>query len=261
MLLDRLVIGDSVESIVYAFLTDSYFIPTLTFGPIFYKQVDQMFLGSKRQDFSWSRMQMLLALSGKMLNYKNITSIKTQDNKVKISTKEGTYKYYFGLCLIFDTTKVQLENEILKLLPKTYTVYDDFKISNLGKKHNYIEPKNTEDVLASKIHFYTSSRVDGANYVTDCVCESILNKEQINDFNYSDSMTRFAVKRYLDSVGIKGTFMNFYKNGNPKFRKPSVTHLKRIVVEKERSLYKDSDNVKFMNLNMGQIFNDCSPQR
>ena len=71
-------------------------------------------------------------------------------------------------------------------------------------------------------------------------------------------MVRFAVKRYLESIGIEGTFMNFYKNGNPKFRKPCVTHLKRIVVEKEQSVYKDSDIVKFMNLGMEQIFNDYS---
>ena len=135
MLLDRLVIGDSVESIVYAFLTDSYFIPTLTFGPIFYKQVDQMFLGSKRQDLSWSRMQLILALSGKMLNYESIISIKITDNNIRISTKEEVYKHQFNLCLVFDTTKVQLENEILKPLPNIYIVYDDFKISNLGKKY------------------------------------------------------------------------------------------------------------------------------
>ena len=219
MLLDRLVIGDSVESIAYAFLTDSYFIPTLSFGPIFYRQMDHRFLAHKRQDISWSRMQTIMALSGKLLNYENISSIKIVDNNAKISTKDGIYKYDFNLCIIFDTTKIQLENEILKSLPKIYTVYDDFKISNLGKKHPYIKPKISEDTLASKIYFYTSDRVDGANYVTDCVCESILNREQINDFNYSDTMTRFAVKRYLESIGIEGTFMNFYKNGNPKFRR------------------------------------------
>ena len=67
-------------------------------------------------------------------------------------------------------------------------------------------------------------------------------------------MIRFFVKRYLTSKEIHGNFMNLYKNGKPKFRKPMVTHKKRIMIEKSNNKYKDSESIKFLNLSLREIF-------
>ena len=193
MLLEQITIGNSIESLVYAYINDTYFLPTSDFSPIFYEKVSPKIIGSDRKDLTWSRLQLILALSGKLLNYEKVNNIKITEQCLRLSSESGPHRYSFNLCNIFDPTFIQLDNEVCEYFPTNYLVYDDFEISSLGGKHKYLEPKVCEDLFARQIHYYTSSRVDGANYVTDCVVESIMTKEQINSVDYSDSIVRFSV--------------------------------------------------------------------
>ena len=256
MLLDRVVIGSDFESILYAFLSDSYFIPTLEFGPMFYETLSSRVLSTDRRDISWARFQVFLALTGKLLNYKDITLIKVEDESIKLISSEGVFKYNFSLCEIFDSTNVQIDNSVLQHRPDSFFVYDDFELSNLGGKHDYLPPRQSSDKLSSEIHYYISTRVDGADYVTDCVCKSTLTREQLNDVEYSDSMVRFAVEHHLEEIGVHGNFMKLYKNGKPKFRKPKVVHKKRIVVRKENTTFQDTENVKFRSMSLQDILDE-----
>tara|TARA_B100001057_G_scaffold454818_1_gene500896 strand:+ start:920 stop:1699 length:780 start_codon:yes stop_codon:yes gene_type:complete len=258
VLLGKLVIGSSVESVLYAFLSDSYFLPTLKFGPIFYDTLSVNLLGNRKADRSWSRFQTILSLSGKLLNYKKINNIRISNDNLSISSSEGFHKYKFENCTIFDTTGIQMDNSLTKQVPTLYRVYDDFELSNLGGKHKFLEPFTSSDGFVEKINYYTSSRVDGADYVTDCVAESILTKEQTRDFEYSDSMVRFAVIRHLAHIGVHGSFMNFYKNGSRKFRKPKVTHRKRVVLEMDQNIYEDTQRVKIKNLSIEEVLSEFS---
>ena len=140
-----------------------------------------------------------------------------------------------------------------------YRVIDDFELSNLGGKFSYLQPKIAKESFAGQIHYYTSLRVDGANYVTDCAVESVLDEQQVYDVNYSDSIVRFAVKRHLTSLGIHGTFMNYYKNGEPKYRRPKIVHRNRTVIRQEKNKYIDSESVKFLDLSLKEILDASSP--
>ena len=181
MLLDKITVGSTLESLLYAFLNNNYFLPTLKFGPLFYKSVTPRIFMCNRQDFAWSRLQTIMSLSGRLLNYEQLRDITIKGNEIKISSKEGLFKYEFNLCNVFDPTYVKLENRIEKRVPQLFQVIDDFELSNLGSKHCYLQPKISEESFAREIHYYSSSRVDGAKYVTDCVVESLLNSEQINN--------------------------------------------------------------------------------
>ena len=55
--------------------------------------------------------------------------------------------------------------------------------------------------------------------------------------------------------------MKMYKNGTPKYRKPKVLHKERIVQERDQNHYEDSENVKFLNLTLKEIFDEFSPPR
>lgn len=258
MLLKQITIGSCIESLVYAYLNDNYYLPTLSFGPVFYETLSPAILLEKRKDFTWSRISLAMALSGRLLNYEELNNVRISDDQIKISSSQGFFKYCFEVCNIFDPTGISLENEVVEKKDTMYKVYDDFELSVLGGKHSFLEPKISDDDLAREIHYYTSDRVDGAHYVTDCVVESSLSREQVYDIDYSDSMVRFAVIRHLTSLGIHGNFMTLYKNGSPKYRKPKVTHKKRIVIEKEMNKYKDSEHVKFRSLSLEEIIDGSS---
>ncbi len=258
MLLERVVIGSSLESILFAFLTDSYFIPTCDSGPIFYRQIKNNLFPELREDFSWSRLQLCLSLSGKLLNYEGIEWVKLEGTSIKISSKEGKHKYKFTECTVFEMSKVQVENPILEMREESFVVYDDFQISNLGGKHSWLQPKFCNNNLAKKIHYYISDRVPGAKYVTDCVTESHVTSRNKDSFEFSHSMARFAVEHHLKEIGIKGTFMNYYKNGTAKFRKPKVVHKKRFLFRVDNNIYQDSETVKFKKMSIMEILSAAS---
>ena len=56
--------------------------------------------------------------------------------------------------------------------------------------------------------------------------------------------------RHLTAVGVYGSLMKYYKNGSPKYRKPKVVHVRRFVMQKDNSTYKDTSSVKFLNLSL-----------
>ena len=163
------------------------------------------------------------------------------------------FQYSFNKLYVFDPTGVSLENKILEAKKKTFTVFDDFELSVLGPKKYELKPITNGDLPLKEMHFYCSERVDGADFITDCVVESEQTQEQINSFEYSDTMMRFAVERHLSSIGVNGSFMNYYANGKPKYRKPKVLHVRRMSFEKDNNVYEDTDLVKIMNLTLEKV--------
>tara|TARA_A200000159_G_C7330797_1_gene342838 strand:+ start:1515 stop:2267 length:753 start_codon:yes stop_codon:yes gene_type:complete len=243
MLLDKVVIGSTIESAYYALLNDCYFVPNLQHPPMFYRGNIE----------TWPKLNFILGLLSKLISFDNIETIRLVDNQLRIISQNTTYKYNFETCFIFDPTEIQLENDIMTTKPKTFLVFDDFELSTMGKHRFDIEPITGGSNFAREVHFYSSDRVDGASYITDCVVESELTQDQLNSFDYSDTMTRFVVERHLTSVGIYGTFMEYYKSGKPKYRKPKVKHVKRLVYPKDNNVYADTESVKIINLSLEEI--------
>ncbi len=249
MLLDKVVIGSTTESAYYALLNDCYFIPNRQFVPIFYKENTE----------TWPKLNFMLGLLSKLISFNNIETIRLAENELKITSQNTTYKYSFETCYLFDPTDIQLDNTILATNPKTFLVFDDFELSTMGKHRFNIDPVTGGSGFAREVHFYSSDRVDGASYITDCVVESELTQEQLNSFDFSDTMARFVVERHLTSVGIYGTFMEYYKSGKPKYRKPKVKHVKRLVYPKDNNIYADTESVKITNLSLEEIVEESTP--
>lgn len=184
--------------------------------------------------------------------------MRCDENTLKIAANNTTYKYQFEDCVVFDTTHLQLENKVRAARPKTYLVLDDFQLSMLGNKWETLPNMDKELDFGGKLYYYISDRVDGAHFITDCVLESKLTHEQINSFDYSDSIARFVVKRHLEEIGITGQFMTYYQNGNPKYRKPRVKHVGRFVYEKDNNSYYDTKHVKIRRKSLEEIISEVS---
>ena len=150
---------------------------------------------------------------------------------------------------------------ILEFNESTFLVLDDFEISTLGGKYKELASLYQNDNLASRMVFYTSNRVPGANFITDCIVESILTEGELVDFNYSDSITKIIVERRLEKLGVTGQYMGNYKSGRPKFRKPKVKHVSRSVFFRDNNTYASSENIQFVNTTLEDIINEHSSSR
>tara|TARA_B100000427_G_C15059982_1_gene399403 strand:- start:87 stop:521 length:435 start_codon:yes stop_codon:yes gene_type:complete len=108
-----------------------------------------------------------------------------------------------------------------------------------------LEHISTKDNFVKDIYFYPTDRLDGNhNRIRDLVSVSYLTKEQIKDFNYSDTYARFKTEKILKENGITGVKSGF-QNGK------QVTYTLRLEVAKRElrklnmNLYKDTENIKF----------------
>ncbi len=70
---------------------------------------------------------------------------------------------------------------------------------------------NEEDDFVKSITFFDSCRLDGSRAHKDIVCESRLTREQLNNPDYSDIMSKFKTIYILDRNGIRGLSLNLWK--------------------------------------------------
>ena len=225
---------------------------------MFYNELEFSILGLSLEPEAWTRLNLMLGLLSRRFASDDLRHVRVFESSMKITAGNTVTKIDFEKLFIFDMSKVQLENSISVARPKTFLVLDDFELSILGEKRYQLEPALNNRGFARRIDFYCSDRVDGADFITDCVVESELNQEQLNSFDYSDTMARFLVERHLESIGVYGRSMGKYKSGKVKYRKPKVVHVKRFVRELDNNSYQETDNVKFLDLSLRQIIEESS---
>jgi len=122
---------------------------------------------------------------------------------------------------IFDTVNVgglsaDYEEEV-----RGYRVFDWFDVRS-GMRHDIDQIVDEESDFVKKIYFYLSDRIDGNQDKKDMVAESFLDKEQIHDIEYSDSISRLKAIKMMKDAGIKGK-----KNGRGKFLSIKIDLWKR----------------------------------
>ena len=233
-------------------------MPTRKMPQMFYDSLDIPILSATTAPEAWIKLNLTLGLLSKRIIVSERSTIRVIDDQLKISRDNTTFKYNFENLYVFDPTGINLENKIKTPKSKTFTVIDDFELSVLGPKKYELPSIKSDSNFVKKLYFYSSDRVDGSDFITDCVVESELTQQQLNDFDYSDTMVKFAVERHLESIGVHGRFMKYYASGKPKYRKPNVLHTKRLVFEKDNNIYEDTDQVKFVNMTVGEIIEKSS---
>ncbi len=106
-----------------------------------------------------------------------------------------------------------------------YLCYD-YIAFNSGGKHE-IDFIHTDDDFISEIWFYSSDRIDGNTPVRDACAVSKLTKEQMLDFDYSETMARFKVLKIMKDNGMKGKQNGYTKKGTPRHYDFRTTSIRR----------------------------------
>jgi hypothetical protein len=112
-----------------------------------------------------------------------------------------------------------------------------------GGKHeiDYIE---TEDSFVKQIWFYPSDRIDGATKVKDACIVSFLSKDDLTNFDYSETMARFKAVSEMESRGMKGVFNGYSPTGKPKYYKFRTSNIAREKRAQFDSPWEDQAGVK-----------------
>ncbi len=252
MLLDTVVIGCSLESALFAYCNQYHYIPSSRDFPFFFEHSDlfSLFGTSNRREI-FETIKVIMGLLSLNLEYENLKHIRVSDEQIKIFDDNLIVEFEYGTCFICDQVNVIHNSPILKAEEATFKVVDDFKVSRMGKDAIGLDSKFSSDGLVSEVHFYNSKRVDGSKYVTDIVTVSNLSREELYEFNYSDTMATFKLRDMLKAMGYLGLKENArYKNGEFKYKKIQLEHLQRFVYPIDNNSYKDSKKVKFLSLGL-----------
>ena len=244
---DEIVIGSSLNAVLYAFNNELpiYFAEERRPFRFDYldPELDLSFLKLSAQTKSlttfgedklvgtqkvllWERLLFLLGLSGKAPLSDRCTGIRLNKRSLicsneyaKIAEVEFKTAYFFG-----DDNCSGLMTE--KEVANDGMICYDWIAFHRGGKHeiDYIE---TDDSFVKQIWFYSSDRIDGATKVKDACLVSFLSKEDLSNFDYSETMARFKAVSEMESRGMKGVFNGYSPTGRPKYYKFRTSNIAR----------------------------------
>ena len=244
---NEIVIGSSLRAVLYAFNNEL---------PIFFAEEGRPFrfdyldpeldlsflkLSAQRESLTtfgedkavgsskvllWERLLFLLSLSGKAPLSDLCTNMRMVGQKfvcsneyAKIAEIEFKTAYFFGDNKCYGlVTEKEVANDIM--------ICYDWIAFHRGGKHeiDYIE---TDDPFVKQIWFYPSDRIDGATKVKDACLVSFLSKEDLSNFDYSETMARFKGVSEMESRGMKGVFNGYSPTGRPKYYKFRTSNIAR----------------------------------
>lgn len=272
---DKLVIGSSVSALLYSYFNNVPVLFTDIRKPKFFEHfglnvnIDKLGAGTESstlvtntgnhmvgipKNYIWGRLVYLLSYAGLLPLSDKATSIRIEDeNILRVTTEYSRFvKFKFNELLVFGDDNLygitSEENEVYEVL--------DWMNVRSGMVHKFDKIENESD-LVRHIYFYPSGRIDGAHDKKDLVAVSYLTKEQLSDFDYSDTYARFVVEDLMRICGIRGR-RNGRDTKNPNlYRHYSI---KVETAEREinniKNLYSPHDNIKIMNLSDEQLLQE-----
>lgn len=241
MLLDyeNIVIGSSLEAVLYAivnqypiFFTEplaplrfEYFLPSidLSFLQIpdsskILKTLDsEKAVGTPKQTL-WELTLFFLGIDG-LAPLSNLCSSMRYDG-VRIACYNDYSKIAdigFDTCHYFYDPNIAGLVKNINIENQTYICYDYIGFHK-GGKHE-IDYITTDDDFVSQIWFYSSDRICGNTGVKDACVLSKLTSEQLSDFSYSQTMSKFKALSIMYDNEMKGPLSGYTSKGTPRYSK------------------------------------------
>ena len=137
---------------------------------------------------------------------KNIR-ILPENNILKVFTSSKVYTVGYSSIKVFDDLNV--EGFSLDRQLSHYCVVDWFDCHGLRRAN--LDTIETGEALVSKVKFFNTPRIDGDHKYLDLFCESHLTKDQLQSFEYSDTMAKFKLIDLLCKNGFKDPKLSFWK--------------------------------------------------
>lgn len=249
---EKIVIGCSVESLLYSYFKNIPFIYCQKLIPNefdFFSSSDNIsafyFNFEHKKIISPTSEEILqptklslfnilyffLSMNGLSLMPAECSSLVIKDKICKAMINNAKLvKFEFDKAIIFDEFNVFGLNDFTKNENNNFIVFDQLKYKNIDKiEYDFIETNDNEFV--KKVLFLEDNR---------CVSISYIKEENLKDYEYSDINARFKVQHYIRKLLKKEEI--------------EVETVERCALRQEREhIYKDFKNVKFNYTTVGQM--------
>lgn len=237
---DKLVIGSDLSAFSYCYINKCPAIFLRNCRPYQYNEkqnwTEEMSL--------WDDLAFSLSITKYLPFSDMIIALRLEnENLLKAVTKNGlVLSIKFSNLIITD-------DYMLEGLPpsigKTNTdnwVIDWFDV-NIGSIHPHDFIIDDNEQFVKKIYFYISKRTFKNSTKKDLVSVSKIKEEDLNTFDYSETMARFKILKMMDSAGIKGN----WDKTNQRYVKPRIYSTKRDIYPLGKNIYNNlPDNIAIL---------------
>tara|TARA_R110000796_G_scaffold49900_2_gene118508 strand:- start:244 stop:1107 length:864 start_codon:yes stop_codon:yes gene_type:complete len=263
---DSIVIGGDLRSLLFAYSNE---LPVIYANPHRPFQFDEIkhenlsILGLDdtrpyKQSELWARINFFLGLSGLLPMGDSAANIRVIGNQLSVTTKHtANIKFNFNKLVIIDDDKISGLPTIKKETREKSRVVDWVNVRS-GCSHNILHLRSDREFI-KEIIFYPTDRSDNRN-LKDLVAISYLTDEQLDDFNFSDTMVKFKVTEMMKGAGIRGA-----RNGrdvlNPqryKYYAVKVEPAQRVVERNEVRHYEDDGRFEFRYDSLEEILDNLN---
>jgi hypothetical protein len=190
----------------------------------------------------WEHIFFVLGLKGLTPFSDFCSSLRIDDNTLTGFSEYAKLRSVdFGVCHYFD------EHATYNLLPcentpKTYNVYDRFAFIRGGKHHfDFI---GSDDHFCNEIWFYPSPRQDGETLIKDACVLSILSDDQIDDFDFSETLVKLTTLRKMKDLGLRGPKNGKQADGSQRYRSFKIETLNRDKFLSSAPVWLEADSIK-----------------
>ncbi len=231
---DKIIVGSSLSALLLSYHKNIPIVLSSFKAP----SVDQRFLEpliveniSFTKHFDcWQFLKFIVSERGLLRNHSNPDYVRVED-KILFNLSRKKISLEYKECLLFSDSKIKCINNVEKIINLgLYKVLDFVKISYCNVSE--LDGISPTDTFIKEILF------EGPR---NAVCVSVLNKEQLLDFNYSDTMSRFVLQKILKDLNIETAPAT--KDGKYR-KKPLLVVTSRHVETIEKTVFESSEKIK-----------------
>ena len=243
LILSKIITGGSLESLFYAYMTETPIVITQPYVPFELEQANfgDMFeiLGydpktplTKLQ--VWDRLVFVLSMAGLVLMPNNVRNVRHEGNKIIFSMKDNSR------FIIAYERKISFDQH----LNEEVGVYDWFDIKS-GSKLELDEINDCESNLVNKILFYDSVRKGNAGKGRrDLVAVSQIKTKNILEYENSEGNVRLKTIQMMKDEGLRGRSNGYNKFGKPLYYAIDVEHTHREIIKKYKPKFTIEETFK-----------------
>jgi hypothetical protein len=231
LILPKIITGGSLESLFYAYMTETPIVITQPYVPFELEMVEDIeayeILGynnittlTKLQ--VWDRLVFILSMAGLVMMPNNVRTVRQEKNKIIFSLNDST-----RFTIIYER-KTSFDSHLDDIV----SVHDWFDIRS-GSKLELKEINDSESNLVHKIIFYDSIRKGNSGKGRkDIVAVSEIKTKNLLEYENSEGYVRLKTLKMMKDEGIRGRPNGYNKFGKQLFYALNIEHTHREIIKK-----------------------------
>jgi len=220
---DRIVIGGTLNSLIYAYLNDlpvlfvevktPFMFDTLPAG-LDLRGLSLPHIHSKEVTEQELLQHIMIgsSLAGNIPLSDSALSIRINEKMITVATQfRKLIKFKYNKLIVFDDTDIHGLSDVSSIMRKPSRVIDWINV-RAGCVHDH-DVLMSNNHFVSKAYFYPSFRTDNSIF-KDVYAESFLSDKHIFESSYTETMARHKVTKMMKTAGINGPANGTHPN-NP----------------------------------------------